>query len=81
MEGGMALIHKMSDLLDCKIEKDANSHPVIELQFKFIRVLWVVDDMAKALKVKGAFDIIMGPAFGKQTEKQKLPSFYKKELE
>lgn len=74
----MALIHRLSDAIALRIDRDAQGHPVIELEFRFIRYRLIIDDKKKGEKLRSLLDIILKPtevAAGRPM----MPKFYKEQ--
>lgn len=73
----MALQHRLSDAVTMRIDRDLQTgHPVIEIEFRYIRYRLVADDDGATRKLRDLINLILSPAKGEK-EKVTLPSFYR----
>lgn len=74
----MALVHRVSDVINMRIDKDAKGYPVIELELRFIRYRLVIDDQKKGERLLGFLKgILEWKGDDEEVEKVERPKFYK----
>jgi len=71
----MALIHRISDAIHLHTDTDKSGNPVIEIEFRFVRYMLVIDDKTKAEKLFELLKQVLSK--GGVEPKKDLPPFYK----
>ena len=71
-----AIQHKISDTVRMHIDREGK-HPVIEIEFRFIRYRLMIDDIKWSKELLKLIDEVSKPELQQKGEKVVLPSFYK----
>lgn len=71
-----AIQHKISDTVKMHID-DSGKHPVVEIEFRFIRYRLMIDDLKWTKELLKLIDEVSKPEMKKKGEKPTLPRFYK----
>lgn len=72
----MALSHKISDTVKMHIDWSLK-HPVVEIEFRFIRYRLTLDDVKWARELATLINKASEPKLEKADKKQALPRLYK----